>query len=192
MTKWILAGIVVSSAVWAAEGRCDRPFETEFQHDQELRIQARSGDIDVVGTDSGKIRVTCETPKSPSRAADIEVEWKPGKVSELRVNGGPMSDVRIRIEVPRRTHLWIRSPAGDLTVARITGNKDIEIHAGDLKIDVGNPEDYKSAEGSVRAGDIQARAFGVSKGGLFRSFKKDGPGQYRLHAHVGAGDLVLR
>jgi hypothetical protein len=45
----------------------------------------------------------------------------------------------------------------------------------------------------VTAGDVKAPAFGVNKGGLFRSFRKEYPGgKYRLHAHVGAGDLVLR
>jgi hypothetical protein len=45
----------------------------------------------------------------------------------------------------------------------------------------------------VLAGDLTASAFGVSKDGLFRSFEKDNPsGKYRLHAHVGAGDLTLK
>ena len=34
--------------------------------------------------------------------------------------------------------------------------------------------------------------FGETKDGLFRSFEKTGTGHYRLHAHVGAGDLNLR
>jgi hypothetical protein len=32
----------------------------------------------------------------------------------------------------------------------------------------------------------------VEKGGLFRSFEERGNGKYRLHAHVGAGELTLR
>jgi hypothetical protein len=41
-------------------------------------------------------------------------------------------------------------------------------------------------------GSIESSAFGVSKGGLFRSFKQQGPGKYRLHVHVIAGDIDLR
>jgi hypothetical protein len=43
------------------------------------------------------------------------------------------------------------------------------------------------------AGDLTASAFGVNKDGLFRSFEQNNPsGKYRLHAHVGAGDLTLK
>jgi hypothetical protein len=76
-------------------------------------------------------------------------------------------------------------------VVRVTGNKDIELHAGQLNVEVGKPEDYAHVEGSVNTGEVNAMAFNVSKGGLFRSFQKDGPGKYRLHAHVGAGELDL-
>jgi hypothetical protein len=86
-----------------------------------------------------------------------------------------------------------RSPAGDLSVSGVVGDKDIEIHAGDLTISVGAAADYKHADASVWAGDLAAAAFGVTKDGLFRSFDQDNPGgKSRLHAHVGAGDLVLK
>jgi hypothetical protein len=40
---------------------------------------------------------------------------------------------------------------------------------------------------------LNAPAFGVSKGGLFRSFQRESlGGRYRLHADVGAGDIVLK
>jgi len=41
-------------------------------------------------------------------------------------------------------------------------------------------------------GSIEASAFDVSKGGLFRSFEQQGPGKYRLHAHVMTGEIDLR
>jgi hypothetical protein len=41
-------------------------------------------------------------------------------------------------------------------------------------------------------GSIEASAFDVSKDGLFRSFEQHGPGKYRLHAHVLAGEIELR
>lgn len=43
----------------------------------------------------------------------------------------------------------------------------------------------------VNSGQVDAAAFDVSKGGLFRSFSKEGPGRYRLHTHIGAGQLTL-
>jgi len=59
-------------------------------------------------------------------------------------------------------------------------------------MDVGNPEDYSYVEASVTSGGIEAVPFGEDHGGLFRSFHKTGNGKYKLHAHVGAGDLNLR
>jgi len=47
-------------------------------------------------------------------------------------------------------------------------------------------------DASVNSGELNAAAFNVEKGGLFRSFSQSGPGKYRMHAHVGAGELDLR
>jgi hypothetical protein len=51
--------------------------------------------------------------------------------------------------------------------------------------------DYRSVDASVYAGDLDAPAFGACTGGLFRSLHWSGTGAYKLHAHVGAGDLEL-
>lgn len=153
----------------------------------------RSGDIDITGTDSPQIRVSCEL-KYPERAKDVKIAFRAGgRTGDLRIRGGPNGDVHFRIEVPGHTNLLVRSPAGDLGISGVTGDKDVQLHAGDLTISVGNPAEYAHADASVWAGDLTAGAFGVNKGGLFRSFEKNNPaGRYRLHAHVGAGDLVLK
>src|SRR6266436_1346055 len=74
----------------------------------------------------------------------------------------------------------------------IIGNKDIELHAGDLTIGVGDVADYAHVKASVSTGEINAKPFGESHGGLFRSFEKSGSGKYTLVAHVGAGELTLK
>jgi len=174
-------------------GTCEQKFEAKFQPGGEMRMQIRSADIEVTGSDSPLVRVTCEL-KQDDEARNITIRFSAdGNSGRLRVRGGPNNDVKIRIEVPKSSSLFVRAPAGDLTVSGVTGDKDVEIHAGDLTISVGNPADYKHADGSVWAGDLSASAFGVTKDGLFRSFDKDNAsGRYRLHAHVGAGDLVLK
>jgi hypothetical protein len=83
-------------------------------------------------------------------------------------------------------------PFGDLTVEGVSGDKDVELHAGDLNIEVGDANDYRRVDASVNAGDISAGPFGEARDGLFRSFQKTGDGRYKLHAHLGAGDLTLR
>jgi hypothetical protein len=176
-----------------AAGTCERTFEAAVQPGGDLRMRLRSGDIEIRGSDSPVLRVSCHM-QYPERAKEVAIEFEPsGKSGNLRIRGGPNNDIRFRIEVPKNTNLYIRSPAGDLSLSGVVGDKDVEIHAGDLTISVGDAADYKHADASVYAGDLSASAFGVSKDGLFRSFDKDNPGgKYRLHAHVGAGDLVLR
>jgi hypothetical protein len=98
----------------------------------------------------------------------------------------------IEVHVPRKSELYARIPFGDVTIENINGSKDVELHAGDLTIVVGNPDDYSRVEASVNAGDIDGSPFGESHSGLFRSFTKSGRGKYTLYAHVGAGDLKLK
>ena len=85
----------------------------------------------------------------------------------------------------------VAGTAAHATQDVIRGNKDIEMHAGDVDIDVGRPEDYKHVDAALWAGDLTATPFHVNKGGLFRSFDWNGNGPYRLHAHLMAGDLRL-
>ena len=175
------------------KGSCERAFEAPFEPGGQLNMRLRSGDIEVRGIDSPVVRVSCEL-KHDEEAQEVTITFKgSGHSGDLRIQGGPHNDIRFRIEVPKSSHPFVRSPAGDLTVKGVVGDKDVEIHAGDLAIEVGNPADYSHTDASVYAGDLNASAFGVSKDGLFRSFNKDNPaGKYRLHAHVAAGDLVLK
>ena len=167
-------------------------FQADFVSGGQLRMHIRSGELRVVGSDENKIRVNY-SGKNGSKTSDVTVSLKTvGNNAELRVSGGPHNDFRIEIQVPKNSGLYLRMPAGDLEVNGITGDKDVEIHAGDMTLGVGKADDYGHVDASVNAGDLDAQPFGVSKGGLFRSFDKHGGGKYRLHAHVGAGDLVLR
>jgi hypothetical protein len=47
-------------------------------------------------------------------------------------------------------------------------------------------------DAAVMAGEIQARAFGGHKGGLFRAFEWKGDGKYDLKARLTAGEIHLR
>ena len=156
-------------------------------------MEVRSGDIEIVGSDESAISVNCEVRRDDN-AGDIAVKFEDnGKSGRLQISGGPNNDVRVRIRVPRQSNLVVRCPAGDLDIVGVLGHKDIALRAGDLTIDVGNPADYISAEASVKAGDLHASAFGVHKGGLFRSFEhKNSSGKYRLRASLWAGDITLR
>ena len=115
-----------------------------------------------------------------------------GEKAGIRVTGCPHNNFELTVEVPKSSNLYARMFAGQLQVSGINGDKDIELHAGQLTMELGKPEDYSHVDASVLSGQIEATAFNVSKGGLFRSFDRSGPGKYRVHAHVGAGQVELR
>jgi hypothetical protein len=137
----------------------------------------------------------------------IEVRWSvrdADRLEEVRVRAdvtgtnatittdGPSNHFRVTIRVPVRADLHVRLSAGELSLRGIEGHKDVELNAGEIDIDVGRAEDYGDVDGSVWAGEIQAPPFRIAKGGLFRSFNWRGPGKYRLHAHLMAGEVRLR
>ncbi|MGA8154485.1 MAG: hypothetical protein WB952_26305 [Terriglobales bacterium] len=167
-------------------------FDADFPSGGQLRLHIRSGDLRIIGSDENKIKIRF-WGKNAAEARDVKVSLKTlGSTGDLRVHGGPHNDFQIEIFVPRTSDLYLRMPAGEAEVKGIVGNKDVEIHAGDLTLAVGAPEEYAFADASVLAGDLDAGPFGISKDGLFRSFHKQGTGRYKLHAHVGAGDLTLK
>lgn len=167
-------------------------FEAEFPDNSELRLDFRSGEIHVRGTDDNKIRVRFEGRRG-DEVENVKIRFQAsGSSGEMRLDGGPRNDFSIIVELPKHTSLFMRVPAGEVEIEGLTGNKDVELHAGDLTVDMGNTSSYSLVEASVNTGEIDADPFNVSKGGLFRSFRKTGDGKYRLHAHVGAGQLTLR
>ncbi len=168
------------------------PFQVVFPTGGQLNMHLRSGDFRVIGREDDKITVRVEA-KDPEKAKEIKVRFQRFDHSaELIISGGPKNDVQITVEIPRSTGLFVRMPAGQLELSDITGDKDVQLHAGELIVGVGNPADYSHVEASVTTGGLEAAPFGESHGGLFRSFHKEGNGKYKLHAHVGAGDLTLR
>ena len=167
-------------------------FEAQIPSGSRVALHIRSGDIRIVGSEDGKVSVDI-SGKNKDKIEDLRYRLtsESGK-SELHVSGGPRNDLTIEVRIPRNSELYARIPAGDVTIENIVGSKDVELHAGDLTINVGNPADYGSVEASVTAGDISASPFHEEHGGLFRSFKKSGSGKYTLYAHIGAGDLTLK
>jgi hypothetical protein len=169
------------------------PFEVALPYDQKLSLDLRSGDYRVIGSTAEKVSVRT-TGDRAEKGREVSLTFKHmNNHAELRMTGGPINNgPSILIEVPKASNLIVRLPFGDLTIEGVSGDKDVEMHAGDLNIAVGNPADYGHVDASVGAGDISAGPFGETKDGLFRSFEKTGTGRYRLHAHVGAGDLNLK
>ena len=186
--------LALATAVFAeTTATCDKPFEGKLRSGAVLTLDLRAGDIDILGADSETVRVSCSADDSDD-LRDIRVAFETsGPSAKLRVKNGPNRNVRIRIEVPAKTHLAMNGTAGDIDIRGIRGDKTVNLRAGDLKISVGDPADYSEIEASVNAGDLDMAAFGARKGGLFRRYhKKQTTGTYALRAHLWAGNISFR
>jgi hypothetical protein len=164
--------------------------ERAFAAGGEVQLELSAGDYVVEGTTEHKIWAEWRV-KEARHLASVEAKADvSGSRARLRIEG-PRNDFKVVIRVPARSDLRIDLSAGDLRIQGVEGNKDIDVYAGDVDVELGRAEDYKRVEASIWAGDLRAAPLRVSKGGLFRSFKWNGEGRYRLRAHLGAGDLTL-
>jgi hypothetical protein len=166
--------------------------ETEFPANGQLHMELQSGGVHITGSDDQKVRVRC-TGKRVEEAGNARVRLETsGRSGELRVSGGPKNNFEFEIQIPKTTDLIIRMPAGELNVEGVTGNKDVRVHAGEVTIQVGDPDSYDHVKASVWAGEIHGGPFGEGTDGLFRSFHADGMGKYELQVRLKAGEVTFR
>jgi hypothetical protein len=187
----LLAPVCVAQTKLEATDIASHPFSEDFASGGKLRLCIRSGEVHIIGNDENKISVQLSGKKaSDARKLKVRLQRK-GGTADMRISGGPRNDLTITIRIPTNTDLYARIPFGEVEVKNVASNQDVELHAGDLTVEVADPANYSHVDASVFTGEVDAVPFGESHGGLFRSFRKDGKGRYRLHAHVGAGQLTL-
>jgi hypothetical protein len=157
-----------------------------------IRLHLEAGGYTITPGDSENIVVTCRAPRE-EQLKRVKVEIKPTAAgADVYVSETPHNNFQATVEVPRHANLWVRLSAGELDIGRVEGDKNVEVRAGRIQIDIPHPELYGHSDASVMTGSIESSAFDVSKGGLFRSFERQGPGKYRLHARVMTGEIDLR
>jgi hypothetical protein len=163
------------------------PVEKDFVSGGKVEMTLESGDYEVSPSSDNRIHVRWN---EANKRVAVKLTTN-GKSADLRVENTP-NNFHARIEVPAATDLRIRMTAGNLRVGEIKGDKDIEMNAGDLRVAVGNANEWREVDASVTAGDLNAAPFQARTGGLFRSIRWKGPGKYRLYIHVMAGDVNLQ
>jgi hypothetical protein len=189
--SWLFASVAFGQSPQAtnlpAQG-----FESNLPSGANLRLHLHDGDFRIVGSDSDKVSIHVEG-KNLERAKNIKIQLKrSGTAVDLTLSHVPKNELQVTIEIPKSTNLYTRMRGGDLSVEDVVGDKDLELTGGDLTIQLGNPEDYSHVDLSVRFGNISGDQFGDPKGWIGNSLQKDGNGKYKLHAHVMAGDLMLK
>jgi hypothetical protein len=188
LTLLLLGAAFVSAQDTKIDELGRSPVQTTFVSGGRIRMDLCSSGIEIVGTDDSAVRVSYH-PERDNVRVRLQISRDH---ADLRLTGCPHNNFQARIEIPKSSALYVRMMAGQLDVRDVTGDKDVELSFGQLNVDVGKTEQYARVDASVNSGQLEASAFAVSKGGLFRSFDQKGPGKYRVHAHVGAGQLELR
>jgi len=185
---WNLAGLA------RAEAPCGQTVDAPLRPRAVLRIHSRPAGLEIVGTDQAAIHVSC-TSDDEDDAQRIHIRLKGNQDDETLTIAGNLrkgDNVKVRIEVPRKTSLRVEMSAGEVKVEEIAGDKDISLYAGQITISSTRPWDYRSVDVSVSIGEVKAPVYGADKGGFFRSITKEtADGEYSLHAHVLTGEIDL-
>jgi hypothetical protein len=188
-----LVGGMFVAAPASQSSRDSRPsdsLERAFAADGRIRMDLSAGEYRISASPDNRIRLDWSV-RERDRLSDVRARADVRGRDATIATDGPENNFKVAIQVPARADLVVRLTAGDLTIEGIQGNKDVSLHAGEIKIDVGRPEDYSRVEASVWAGEVRADPFGERKGGLFRSFDWNGKGPYRLEARLKAGEVRL-
>ena len=183
--------LAASPVVLTPDTRPADSLERPFAANGRITMELSAGEYRITGGTDDRIRMQWsvrpgDDVKLVKARADV-------RGAEARViTDGPMNNFKVAIQVPARADLYIRLTAGDLSIKNVEGNKDVELHAGEIDIDAGRAADYRRVDASVWAGELHASPFNAIKEGLFRSFDWSGNGRYRLHAKLKAGEIRIR
>jgi hypothetical protein len=192
MKRSLLLWLALMASVAAYGQGPEAGVQRPFVFGGTIRLHLESGGYTITPGDSENIVVTCHA-RRVEKLKNVRVGIKSmGNTADVYVRNTPNGNFTAVIEVPRRSNLWVRLTAGELNVGNIEGDKNLEIRAGQMSVEIPRPQEYGQRDASVLTGAIESSAFEISTGGLFRSFHQQGPGKYRLHAHVMAGEITLR
>lgn len=182
-----------TAAYGEASGSCASALGLPLHDRGTLAVESFATGITVVGTDSNTLRVTCTNASDP-HSVRFHLTGDPGREQlTLHSDLEHQDNLQIRIEVPHRTSLRLHMNAGEVTVNNLEGDMDIDLYAGQINIAAGDTSDYSSVHASVDIGEVKASAWGVDKGGFFRSFTRStAQGEYKIYAHVLTGEIDLK
>jgi hypothetical protein len=188
----LLAAIALASCssrpepatVMAPVMKVDKPFAPAGS----IEMQLDGGDYIIRASPDERIRVSF-AGDTGNAAAELGTS---GTHANLTIRDTPHSNFRAIVEVPATSDLTVHLSGGNLEVAAITGNKDIDSKAGNVGIAIPNSNDYGTVDAAVKVGDLKAGPFGNSESGLAPHLKWSGSGKYTLRASLGAGNLELK
>ncbi len=197
MTHFFFALLLAATMLVPATLRADEPIRTRnsvervFVNGGRARIKLTAGEYKIrPSADPGKMKVTWRTQHDEDMDRVRVTSEATGREAVLKVNG-PMNNFRAEIELPPHTDLDVDMSVGEISIVGIEGSKHVDLNIGEVRIEVGRPEDYRSVRGSLKIGEISARPFKTKKEGFFRDFDWFGTGKYTLDVRLGIGEIKL-
>lgn len=185
---WVFAFLLALTAGWGQVN--EGSLQLQLLPGQALKLELSSGNYRIEPGAADKVVVISQ--KKQKEISDEKphfgIDTNPQEAS-VRVEG-PRNYAAV-IQIPKNSNLRVRLSGGRLRVNGINGDKDIESNDANIAIDVGRPDNYSKVDASVDVGHIDAPPFQITQEGLDQSFSRRGPGSYRLHAHVGMGEIRL-
>ena len=194
------SAVLFSSAIAAStqSTTCDQTLTAPLHSRSILSIDSRPAGLEIVGTDEETIHITCPSSHNgdSDNARRIRLRFSPNALGgKLKIQGEHMrheNGVQIRIEVPKKTAISVRMFAGEVKVDQVSGDKDVQIGAGQITISNHNWT-YRTVDASVSIGQVNAPMYNANKGGFFRSVSESTTdGEFRLRAHVTTGQIDLQ
>ena len=184
-----LAGMAQDVERADRQGRADR-VERPFAKGGRIVMDLSAGGYTIRGGAVDSIRVRWET-RDPRDMSSVRTDVSVNGTTAVIRTRGPKNNFQVDMDVPARADIQLDLSAGDLTLRGVEGSKSVSMWAGDVTMEVGDPQLYRSVDVTVRAGEISAGPFGGTRGGLFRSYRWNGPGKYSIVAKLTAGEIRL-
>jgi hypothetical protein len=162
--------------------------EKPFASGGSIEMQLGGGDYVVRAAPDEHIRVSFRG-NTGNAVAELTTD---GTHGTLAIKDTPRNNFQATVEVPAAADLAVHLAGGNLVIAAIKGNKEIDSKAGNVEISISNQNDYGSVDASVKVGNLNGGPFGDAGSGLSPQLKWSGPGKYTLRATLGAGNLELK
>lgn len=194
---FVIFSIVVLGPTVVAQGASTvgdkKTVEKTFTGGGDIRLRLSADDYEVVPTNDDRIIVSWDASKDRNGKVRVTIN-KSGSQATVQTNFPRHFRKRptLTVRIPSRSNVKVRLSAGDLTIGPVEGNLEVELHVGDLRLEIRDPERFASVDVSTTIGDLNPGPFNQNpKGWLGHALKWQGTGTYQLHAHVGTGDLIM-
>ena len=187
----LFALVCTATMALAADARPEAQVQQAFPAGGRVYFDLSPGGYTIRASDSDQITVLYHA-SSEAQLRDVKATIQiTGSIARVSLSNTPHNNFSAEIDVPRQSGLKVHMFAGEVIIDGVQGDKDVQVRTGRIEIRIPNPDEYGEREASVSAGSIEASAFNVSKGGLFRSFEQSGKGKYRLRTRVTTGEIDL-